>query len=135
MANEQGKEVIIHMCMASQKRFLNDGESEYLLSTETDKNATKKHITRATLNISHALGMNNPIISVVTIHPDIILPQVKMLKDKNLYIIDSITFPLSIVYENCLIYNVLIARRIVFLDNNKNVIDIDKQLCNAIGLV
>ena len=133
-AHLKNKEVIIHMPMASNKKNLNLGESQYLLSENTNKNEILNRVEKALVSIPHAVGMNNHMGSEATRQPDIVLPLIKILKNKNLYFVDSLTSPLSIMYENCIVQEVPTGRRRIFLDNIKSKDKIIKQLRRSIKI-
>ena len=131
-AKSQNKEVIIHMPMASDKENLNNGEKEFLLSDILTASEIKNRVDRAIINIPNAVGMNNHMGSVATSNPDVVLPLLKVLKLKNLYFVDSLTSPLSIVYENCIIQDIQTGKRRYFIDNEKDKNEIINQLHKAI---
>lgn len=133
-AKINGKEVIIHMPMASDKEHLNKGEADFILSETLSKNNIEHRIHNAMLNIPNAKGMNNHMGSVASCNPDVVLPLLNVLKKKNLYFIDSLTSPLSIIYENCLIQDIATARRRLFLDNVRNEDEIIKQIYEALKI-
>jgi len=119
-ANNAGKEVMIHMPMASDNYHLNNGESKYLLSDQSTEQEIVNRVVKACEVIPHARGMNNHMGSIATTQPIVVLPLIQALKLKNLYFVDSLTSPLSIMYENCLISNIPTARRRFFIDNERN---------------
>jgi len=131
-AVQKGKEVIIHMPMASDQEHLNNGEAEFLLSSELSAREISARIERAIINIPDAVGMNNHMGSVATTQPDVVIPLVKALKNKKLYFIDSLTSPLSVLYENCLINDIPTGKRRFFIDNVRDREAIIKQLRRSI---
>ena len=133
-AISQDKEIIIHMPMASDKEHLNNGEKDFLLSENLNEKEIMDRVNQAIKNIPHAVGMNNHMGSVATSCPDVVLPLLKCLKQKKLYFVDSLTSPLSIVYENCLIQDVPTGKRRLFLDNEKDKGEIVRQLQTAVKI-
>ncbi|MFP4548719.1 MAG: divergent polysaccharide deacetylase family protein [Fidelibacterota bacterium] len=127
-AAKNGKEVIIHMPMASDQEHLNNGESRFILSNDLSADEIQERVNRAFANIPNAVGMNNHMGSIATTQVDVVIPLVKALKQKKLYFIDSLTSPLSVVYENCLINDVPTGKRRYFLDNVREKEAIIKQL-------
>ncbi len=132
-AEEIGKEVIIHMPMESDKYHLNNGEKDFLISSELSDQEVFERIQSAYQLIPAAKGMNNHMGSIATGDPKVVLAVIKALKKLNLYYIDSLTSPLSIMYENCIIYDVPAAKRRYFIDNKKDKQHIIRQLRKAIS--
>jgi len=133
-AQKQGKEVIIHMPMASQRQDLDNGELNFLLSDSLGEAKIRERVEKAMTEIPDAVGMNNHMGSVATASPDVVLPLIRVLKEKELYFIDSLTSPLSIMYENCIVQEVPTGRRRIFLDNDPATEKILKQFRKAIKI-
>lgn len=127
-ANAAGKEVMIHMPMASDNYRLNNGENDYILSDELSDEEIIDKVIKACKAIPHAQGMNNHMGSIATTQPQVVLPLIKALQLKNLYFVDSLTSPLSIMYENCIVYDIPTAKRRFFIDNSRNKASIINQL-------
>ncbi|MBN2279430.1 MAG: divergent polysaccharide deacetylase family protein [Candidatus Marinimicrobia bacterium] len=131
-AHAAGKEVMIHMPMESDNYRLNNGENQFILTCDLDEKEIIDRVIKACDVIHHARGMNNHMGSIATTQPIVVLPLIKALQLKGLYFIDSLTSPLSIMYENCVISNIPTARRRFFIDNQRDTAAIIAELRRAI---
>ncbi|SCY81425.1 divergent polysaccharide deacetylase family protein [Alkaliphilus peptidifermentans] len=122
-----GHEVIIHMPMEPHKgnpKWLGDKGITVDLDIDTIQNIIKDAIE----DVPFAVGMNNHMGSKVTENRVIMETIIMMLKENNMYIVDSKTSENSIVKEVAIENNVPYLERLVFLDNDKSLLSIKKQL-------
>ncbi|MCC5910139.1 MAG: divergent polysaccharide deacetylase family protein [Clostridiaceae bacterium] len=127
LAHEGGHEVIIHVPMephVGNPKWLGEKGITTMLSTEEIKNIIREAIEE----VPYAVGINNHMGSKVTEDKRIISAIIEILKEKNMYIVDSKTSTNSIVRQTAEEYKIPILERNVFLDNEKNVESIKKQI-------
>lgn len=70
--------------------------------------------------IPHIAGVNNHMGSKLTEIEEPMKYVMEILKDKNLFFVDSRTTPKSLAYQVAKVYGVKTARRNVFLDNRED---------------
>ncbi len=133
LANSKGHEVIIHMPMEPHKgdpKWLGEKGITSKLSTEEIKAITREAIA----DVPHAVGLNNHMGSKATEDPRIMGAIISVLKENNMYIIDSKTSIKSVIKEVANEYGVPVIERSIFLDNEKNISEIKRQL-NELGKI
>lgn len=127
LAHEMGHEVIIHIPMEPHRgnpNWLGPKGITTLLSTEHIKDI----ITEAIEEVPFAVGVNNHMGSKATEDKRVIRAIVEVLKDKNMYIVDSKTSPNSVIREIAEELGVIVYERDVFLDNKKDLLNVKKQI-------
>jgi len=78
--------------------------------------------------IPHLTGVNNHEGSLVTAKKDIITPVLEVLRDRNLFFIDSMTTPKTVAYKTAQELGMRWAKRDIFIDNKKEAAYIEAQL-------
>lgn len=127
LAHELGHEVIIHIPMEPHKgnpEWLGAKAITTLLSTEE-----VKHIIREAIeDVPYAVGVNNHMGSKATEDKRVIQAIIEVLKEKDMFIVDSKTSQKSVIREIAEEYGVKVYERDVFLDNSKDLYNIKKQI-------
>ncbi|KAB3535511.1 divergent polysaccharide deacetylase family protein [Alkaliphilus pronyensis] len=122
-----GHEVIIHMPMEPHI-----GDPKWLgekgITEDLELEVIKAIVEEAIADVPFAVGMNNHMGSKVTENKRIMETIILVLKDNNMYFLDSKTSSKSVVKEVAIENEVPYLERLVFLDNRKDVESIKKQL-------
>jgi len=127
LAHKLGHEVIIHIPMEphiGNPSWLGEKGITTLLPTED----IIRIVTEAIEEVPHAVGVNNHMGSKATENRRVVEAIIKVLKEKNMYIVDSRTSPNSVIREIAEEFGVKVFERDVFLDNSKDVYNIKKQI-------
>tara|TARA_B100000029_G_C17570648_1_gene956479 strand:- start:700 stop:1554 length:855 start_codon:yes stop_codon:yes gene_type:complete len=125
-AVSSGYEVIIHMPMENTGKTY--GEEEFVLMTEMDNETIERRLKNALSQIPTAIGMNNHQGSKASADQNVMTNVAKVLKEKNLFFIDSRTTVETIGETTMEVFGVPTARRNIFLDNEDNEEKIIEQL-------
>ena len=132
-AVSQDIEVMIHMPMQSkgwpQRRLEPNG-----LLVSMDDTAISSQINEFITLLPGASGANNHMGSEFTEHKEKMRPVLALLKEKDLFFIDSVTTPNSVGYSMARNMKIKTARRNVFLDNEQSPDYILGQLRHAVAL-
>ena len=121
-----GFEVIVHMPMENTGKTY--GEEEFVLMTDMDKETIERRLKNALNQIPTAIGMNNHQGSKASADQHVMTNVAKVLKNKNLFYIDSRTTVETIGETTMEVFGVPTARRNIFLDNDDDEEKIVKQL-------
>ncbi len=124
---QQGHEVIIHLPMEphhGDPRWL--GEKGIKVSLSSEK--IEEIIREAIEENPYAVGANNHMGSKATEDRRVMETIMKVLKEKNMYILDSKTTMSSIIEDVAMSYKVPYTERSIFLDNAKDKAYIKKQI-------
>ena len=121
-----GFEVIVHMPMENTGKTY--GEEEFVLMTDMDKETIERRLKNALNQIPTAIGMNNHQGSKASADQNLMTNVAKVLKNKNLFYIDSRTTVETIGETTMEVFGVPTARRNIFLDNDDDEEKIVKQL-------
>ena len=121
-----GFEVIVHMPMENTGKTY--GEEEFVLMTDMDKETIERRLKNALNQIPTAIGMNNHQGSKASADQNVMTNVAKVLKNKNLFYIDSRTTVETIGETTMEVFGVPTARRNIFLDNDDDEEKIVKQL-------
>ncbi|SDL21525.1 divergent polysaccharide deacetylase family protein [Natronincola ferrireducens] len=127
LAHGNGHEIIIHIPMephVGNPKWLGEKGITTNLSTEQIKTI----IREAVEEVPFAVGVNNHMGSKATEDSRVMAAIIQVVKENNMYIVDSKTSINSVVKKIAEEYNVPILERAVFLDNEKSVGAIKKQL-------
>jgi polysaccharide deacetylase 2 family uncharacterized protein YibQ len=85
-------------------------------------------VDRQITEIPHFTGVNNHEGSLVTAKKEIITPVLEVLKDRNLFFIDSMTTPKTVAYKIAQELGMRWAKRDVFIDNKKEAAYNEEQI-------
>ncbi|GAA6167009.1 divergent polysaccharide deacetylase family protein [Sessilibacter corallicola] len=124
LAHNQGKEVILHSPMAP----LNHTSPPDGLTLDMDKARFVRLLNQQINDIPNVSGINNHMGSALTRNVIAMSWVMQELKKRDLYFIDSRTTAESIAWHTALHYRVPSWKRDVFLDNQRDVSAINKQL-------
>ncbi|WP_425448910.1 divergent polysaccharide deacetylase family protein [Dethiothermospora halolimnae] len=126
-AHKAGFEVIMHVPMEPVH-----GKKEWLgpkgITCDLSLDEVKSRINEGLDILKYAKGMNNHMGSKVTQDKRIMKAILEIAKEKNLYFVDSKTTPKSIVHNIADKLGAISFERDIFLDNNKDIKSIEKQL-------
>ncbi|MGD2006742.1 MAG: divergent polysaccharide deacetylase family protein [Cellvibrionales bacterium] len=114
LATAHGKEVMVHMPMASSSAELAE---PLVLEPDLTRREINTRIERALASVSGAQGLNNHMGSALTQHQSAMQHLMEALRDRGLYFIDSRTTPDTLAELTARRVGVPAASRSVFLDN------------------
>lgn len=115
IAHKNKAEVILHLPMEAIKNKKDKG----VIGSSMDREKIKEVTNDAISNIPHCVGVNNHMGSKATADREIMEPVLEVLKEKNLYFVDSLTTPKSIAYKLAREMGISSVARDVFIDNNE----------------
>ncbi len=128
-AKKQGYAVILHQPMEPMgKEKLDDS----FIKTGMDDRAVKAIITHGLRTVPGATGLNNHMGSKATADPRLMSLVMDELAVKNLYFVDSYTSSGSVAFQEALKRNVPALQRDIFIDNERDIDKILKQLHKAV---
>ena len=125
-AVKAGYQVIVHMPMENTGKTY--GEEKFVLMTDMDSETIKRRINNAFSQIPTAIGMNNHQGSKASADQHVISNIAKVIKDKDLFFLDSRTTVETIIVTTMELFGVPTARRNIFLDNEDDELKIKIQL-------
>jgi len=131
-AAEQGIEILVHMPMQPREYPQRRLESNGLLLEQSDEELRNRLLGYLQI-LPQAVGANNHMGSGFTEHSDKMRVVLKLLKEKGLFYIDSITTPKTMGLKVAAELKLSSARRDVFLDNEQNEGYIRGQLDQAVA--
>jgi hypothetical protein len=115
-AVDAGYEVVVHMPLENTGKTF--GEEEFVLLTSMKEDEMIKRLNKALDEIPTAIGMNNHQGSKASADSSVVISIAKVIKERNLFFIDSRTTAESIIESTMESLNIPTARRNVFLDND-----------------
>ncbi|WP_300741104.1 divergent polysaccharide deacetylase family protein [Trichlorobacter sp.] len=128
----QGIEIMIHMPMQSKEYPQRRLEANGLLLEQSDEELRSRMFDYLS-TLPQAVGANNHMGSGFTENPDKMRVVLKILKDKGLFFVDSITTPKTTGLKVAAELKLAAARRDVFLDNEQKEEYIRGQLEQAVA--
>ncbi len=126
----KGHTVILHLPMEGSDTAVNDN-TKGLLKTELSKEEMSEIFKNALDNVGSVRGFNNHMGSVFTSSKEAMGTVLSYGKERNLFYVDSRTIASSQGYKTAKEMNIPTAQCVHFLDNSKNVVDIEKELLRA----
>ena len=126
----KGHTVILHLPMEGSDTAVNDN-TKGLLKTELSKEEMSEIFKNALDNVGSVRGFNNHMGSVFTSSKEAMGTVLSYGKERNLFYVDSRTIASSQGYKTAKEMNIPTAQCFHFLDNSKNVVDIEKELLRA----
>jgi polysaccharide deacetylase 2 family uncharacterized protein YibQ len=127
----QHKEIILHAPMENTFEVpLGPGALTHSLSETEFKQTLKKAIA----SIPHIQGVNNHMGSALTQDKQSMEWVMEILKDEQLYFIDSLTSPKSVAYQQAKQHQLPTLRRHIFLDNDKSTKALTQQWNKALRI-
>ncbi|MDD2501315.1 MAG: divergent polysaccharide deacetylase family protein [Geobacter sp.] len=131
-ATGQGIEIMIHMPMQSREYPQRRLEANGLLLEQSDEELRSRVLDYLNA-LPQAVGANNHMGSGFTEHPDKMRVVLKLLKEKGLFYVDSITTPKTTGLKVAAECRLPASRRDVFLDNEQKEEYIRGQLEQAVA--
>lgn len=125
-AYSRGFEVMIHMPMEPEN--YEGGEKDFILMSNMPSREIISRLNRAFEEIPHAAGLNNHEGSLATQNTSVMQTVLQILRDRNMYFIDSYTAPESIGYLLAEKLDMPCGKRSVFLDNQEDTTAIRGQI-------
>lgn len=129
--HDAGKEVILHIPLEPER-----GKADWLgpsgILTSMGEEEVRKIIIRGIEEISYAVGMNNHMGSKAMKDEMIVNIITDIAKEKDLFFLDSKTTVPTLSKKLCEQKEVFFLERDIFLDNEKSVISVKKQM-NKLG--
>ncbi|MBD3275287.1 MAG: hypothetical protein GF372_08255 [Candidatus Marinimicrobia bacterium] len=132
VASENGFEIMIHMPMEPME--YEGGEDEFIILEGMSSRQIISRMNKAIGQLPMAAGLNNHQGSRATQDPNVMQPMLYLLRDQNMFFVDSFTSPESVGYELAQKIGVPSARRTVFLDNEQDVAYIKQQLRELVDI-
>ncbi|MFS1519146.1 divergent polysaccharide deacetylase family protein [Bacillus sp. SCS-151] len=127
LAHQQGFEIMVHLPMQPKK-----GKKSWLgpkpITIDLPPSEVKKRVTEAIESVPYAKGLNNHMGSLVVENEDIVRAIVEVVKQKNMYIVDSVTSPNSKFPEIAEELGVPLLERDIFLDDISSVSHVTNQM-------
>ncbi|AGT43596.1 divergent polysaccharide deacetylase family protein [Treponema pedis] len=127
-----GKELILHQPMQSVNLNINPGEGSIQpgMSAEEIRQIVSSNIEE----IAPVAGMNNHEGSLITSDENAMRVVLELCREKNIYFLDSRTTAKSVVPKTAKEMNFKIWERAVFLDNEKTVEHLQKQIAQGLEI-
>jgi len=116
-AHSSGKQILVHLPMQPEGKFINRYKWIVLNGMSEDK--IKETVKEAIKDIPYAEGLNNHMGSLVTSREGLIKPVLEVLKEKGMFFVDSRTSSSSVAYSLAEKIGLRSTFNCVFLDNKK----------------
>lgn len=133
LSHRAGREILVHMPMEPDSYPQNDPGPGALLLGQ-DRAEIQSRVSSMFTKVPHAVGGNNHMGSRFTQYPEGMQAVFEVMKAGGWFFVDSRTSPGSIVQSEARRANVASVNRDVFLDNNRNVDAIARQLREAVKI-
>ncbi|MCD6083690.1 divergent polysaccharide deacetylase family protein [Candidatus Aerophobetes bacterium] len=124
-AYKRKKEVMLHLPMEPKGKFKN--EYKWIIMSGMGKEEIENVTRKAYESIPHCAGVNNHMGSLATSREEVMRPVLEVVKEKNLYFVDSKTTSSSVAFPLARKLGIRCTSRDVFLDNEKSYSYIKKQ--------
>jgi len=131
LAHKNGKQVMLHLPMESEQPKSLGPSALTLGMTEQEY---KNTVHMAIDSIPHVMGLNNHMGSLVTSDRESMVWLMDVIRDKQLFFIDSRTTEKTVAQETALKMGVPTFKRDIFLDNSQDEEDILSQFNLLISL-
>lgn len=126
-AHKAGYEVILHVPMEpnhGKKSWLGPG----VITTQMSDQEIKKTLRKEIDSIPYVKGMNNHMGSKATANQRVTKAILEVAKEKNLYVVDSVTTPHSKIIPLATQMGIPCISRSVFIDNENSLTHMKQQL-------
>lgn len=133
LSHRAGREILVHMPMEPDSYPQNNPGPGALLLGQ-DRTEIQSRVTSMFLKVPHAVGGNNHMGSRFTQYPEGMQAVFEVMKEGGWFFVDSRTSPGSIALSEAHRANIASVSRDVFLDNNRNVDAIARQLREAVKI-
>ncbi len=134
LANEMGKDVLLHMPMQAMEEDKNKFLGPGALTLQMTHEEFIKALDNSLRSVPHAIGLNNHMGSLLTRHPGHMSWLMESLKHRNIFYIDSVTSRHSVAGTVAGEIQLPYLRRDVFLDNVQTEIEIQRQFDELISV-
>jgi polysaccharide deacetylase 2 family uncharacterized protein YibQ len=124
--HEQGHEIMLHQPMEPYRHEVDPGPGAVYISYKDKK--IEEIVEENISQIPHATGVNNHMGSRFTSCPGKVVEALKIIKQKDLYFVDSLTSSHSQAYKMARRLNMRTAPRNVFLDTSLDIRAVRRQL-------
>ncbi|MBU2512491.1 divergent polysaccharide deacetylase family protein [bacterium] len=133
LVNKAGHDIMLHLPMQPKDwpRF-NPGVGALLITDDT--NTIKEKMEQNLRSVPYAVGINNHMGSAYTQHAEGLDVLMEILKNHNLFFLDSKTAPGNIAKKSAKQNNVTYLSRNIFLDNIQKEYYVKNQLQKAVNL-
>ena len=131
-AQKQGRDILLHLPMEATDKKWNPGPGALTVSMSQEE--LQRTVLRDLAAIPNAIGINNHMGSKFTENEPAMRDFLHLLKERNLFFLDSQTSPNSVGSKVASQLGVLTMRRNVFLDNQQDKDIIKKQLDTLVFL-
>lgn len=126
VAHARGFEVMIHMPMEPED--YEGGEEDFILMSDMPSKEIISRLNKAFEELPEAAGLNNHEGSLTTQKPNVMQTVLQILRDRDMYFVDSFTSPESIAYLLAEKMQIPYGKRSIFLDNQEDTTAIRTQL-------
>jgi polysaccharide deacetylase 2 family uncharacterized protein YibQ len=123
---EQGQEIMLHQPMEPYRHEIDPGPGALYISYRDSE--IEEIIEENLSQISQATGVNNHMGSRFTSCSDKVVEALKIIKQNDLFFVDSLTSSHSQAYKMARRLNMRTAPRNVFLDTSPDIRDVRRQL-------
>lgn len=127
----QGKEVMVHMPMASHDASIT---APFVLTEQLTLDRFNGVLNEALAQVPGATGLNNHMGSALTESRDAMNTVMAFLAENQFFFIDSRTTPATVAAEAAKIHQIPYASRAVFLDNTRAPTEIANKLAEAMDI-
>jgi len=134
MLADEGYTIMVHM-PSEPLDYPKDNPGKNAIYINNSKKRTEYLLERAKRSIYHPIGLNNHMGSRILEDKNQMDYIMEFLKKYNMFFVDSETTPRSVGTKEAEKFKVPAAKRIVFLDNKKNVQYIEGQINKAVLLL
>lgn len=131
-AHLAGKEIILHLPMQPEGAFKN--QYKWIVMEKMSEEKIRQTVREAIESVPYVEGLNNHMGSLVTTREDIMRPVLEVLKEKEMFFVDSKTSSRSIAYSLAQKLRVKSTFRTIFLDNQKKQTYIEHQFNQLLSL-
>ncbi|MDP8208446.1 MAG: divergent polysaccharide deacetylase family protein [Candidatus Electryonea clarkiae] len=132
LASELGKEIILHLPMEPDHPEPNTEQTMLRIGMSPEE--VGAFIDKSSMNVPGILGLNNHMGSAATRGRKLMSFVANECKIRNWWILDSITHPKSVLYDEAVRAGVPAITRDIFLDHENNPESVRKELYRAVGI-
>ncbi|MEW6681111.1 MAG: divergent polysaccharide deacetylase family protein [bacterium] len=115
IVRNNGGEVMLHLPMEAKNGI---GGTEGVIKSDMTQEKIKEITEKAIESIPYCVGVNNHMGSKATSDKETMEPVLSVIKEKNLYFVDSLTSSKSIAYKLAKDMGLKAGKRDIFIDNN-----------------
>ncbi len=133
LSHRAGREILVHMPMEPDSYPQNNPGPGALLLGQ-DQEEIKSRVSSMFVKVPYAVGGNNHMGSRFTQYPEGMQAVIEVMKEGGWFFVDSRTSPGSIALTEAHRANLAAVSRDIFLDNNRNVDAIARQLREAVKI-